>query len=50
VLGKRLEFGHKKLVKHTDMKQMKISSSDNSSPEISLLAKKLTFGMEVTLK
>jgi hypothetical protein len=50
VLGRRLELGHKKLVKDTDMKQMNISSFDKSSPEINLFAKKLTLGIAERLK
>jgi hypothetical protein len=50
VLGNTLEFGHRKLVKQTDMKHMKISSSDKSSADFSLFAKKLTFGIEETWK
>ena len=47
--GERLEFGHKKVDKEIHMKQMKMSSSGNSS-YLSLLQKKETGGMLVSLK
>ena len=47
-LGERLEFGHKKVDKAIHMKQMKMSSSGNSS-YLSLLQKKETGGMLVSL-
>lgn len=50
-LGERLEFGHKKVEKAIHMKQIKMSSSVNSSVvDLSLLVKNETVGMVVTLK